>query len=527
MKRTQPTHNALGAYDVRRSHGLQATSDVGKSAAHSGRREALYISLAAAEVCWVTPVFLALMGVRNPHSPLLFWLGILILTLGYLYFYRALVAARLALRLQQVLLVIGLVLSIALVLRFHVYAAAGLAESEFLWLPFRQLADVAAVMPSTWVTAMILVYLWARAIHLADRSLSADSVGFSFRAGVVILVAAALLVKLFIKLDISGFVVAYFFFALVAVALARVEEVNRMPNSGQVSFSSFWIGSTVAAVAVLVLLGMIVAALFYGGGLDQVLKWLSPLWIALQAIVVGVATLLMMLLNWVFDLLSIDLSALSQGLREAFKQLGQLLILQPSVPPPVGETSTRPLFLGLLQATITVGIPLAIILLVLLWTWRRLRQGTRRAGVDESRESLLSAQALVDNLQAMLQGGLGRLSELAGLLGRFGPTSRFLAAVSIRRIYANLVRLATEAGYPRGKAQTPYEYLGTLYEALPDSEEEVTVITEAYVKAHYGQLPDSQLALQQIRDCWERVFVRETERRKQGGRNNQESARDA
>jgi hypothetical protein len=83
----------------------------------NGRREALWLALAAAEVCWVTPIFVAMNWARTSHSPVLLWLGILILMLGYFYFYRALLAANLTLRLQQSLLVLGLLLSIALILR--------------------------------------------------------------------------------------------------------------------------------------------------------------------------------------------------------------------------------------------------------------------------------------------------------------------------------------------------------------------------------------------------------------------------
>jgi hypothetical protein len=108
----------------------------------------------------------------------------------------------------------------------------------------------------------------------------------------------------------------------------------------------------------------------------------------------------------------------------------------------------------------------------------------------------------------MLRDGLDRLGELAGLVNRFGLGARFLAAVSIRRIYANVVRLASDAGYPRARSQTPYEYLPTLYRALPGSEADVQLITEAYVQAHYGQVPDSREELQRIRACWEQVRAR-------------------
>ena len=131
--------------------------------------------------------------------------------------------------------------------------------------------------------------------------------------------------------------------------------------------------------------------------------------------------------------------------------------------------------------------------------------------MDESRESVLSAGAIRRSLQAALQAGRDRLSELAGLVSRYGVGSRFLSAITIRRIYANLVRLAADAGYPRGQSQTPYEYEYVLRQALPGSQADVALITEAYVSAHYGQVPDTREALQVIRDCWERVQERQAE----------------
>jgi hypothetical protein len=34
---------------------------------------------------------------------------------------------------------------------------------------------------------------------------------------------------------------------------------------------------------------------------------------------------------------------------------------------------------------------------------------------------------------------------------------------------------------------------------------DVRIITDAYVKAHYGEVPDTDEALNVIRDAWERV----------------------
>ncbi len=469
----------------------------------SARREVIWLALAAAEMCWLAPAFWALTSAMAPHPPFLLWLGLLVLVLGLFYFYRALVSAGLGLRLQQGLLATGLLLCIGLVLRLHVLAGSGLRAMDWFLMPFRNIGEVSTRVPLSWITIMLLIYLWARAIHLATRSLSTETVGFSLRSGVVVLIVVAFLVSAFTALDVSGFVVAFFFFALVAVALARVEEVSRMPNSTRAPFSGFWIGSTVGAVAVLVMLGGAVALALTAGGLDRLVHLLAPLLRVVQIVVFGIGMLLALLLEWVLGLFSLDLTSLSGQLREAMSRL--MLEPFPEVPPPEGEPQAWVILSRVFQILVTVVLPIGIVSLILYFTWRRMRQRSADERGEESRESLLSGSALTNGLRSMLQEGLQRMGELADLAKRLGPGARFLAAISIRRIYGNLVRMATEAGYPRGKSETPYEYLSTLRQAFPGGETEVTFITEAYVNAHYGEVPDSREEIRRIRDCWERV----------------------
>ncbi len=482
----------------------------------NSRREVIRIALAAAEVSWMAPIFLVFSRTADLHHPLLLWLGMLVLYLGYSYIYRALVEVHFPLWLQQVSLVVVLLLSILLFLRFHVYAGEAVQGLGWLLWPFTHFLDEMAVMPTDWVAIFTLVYFWVRGIHLARRSLYVQSVGFSFRVGVVILMAAALAIQGLFRVDVSGFVLPFFLFALLAVALARTEEVTSLPNSGRVAFGGFWIGSTVGAVALLMLVSMAVALFFYGGGLMQVLRWLSPVWVAVQIVIAAAGVLILALIELILGLFSLDISTLGEALREAMRRLGSVADLGRLTPPPA-DSSVRPPFMGVLQGVITVGIPILAVLIVLLITWQRVRRARRKEG-DETYESLLTPNALVKGLRGMLDAGRDRLAELAGLVDRFGVGTRFLSAISIRRIYANLLRLAADGGYPRAKTQTPYEYLRVLHTALPGSEADVEVITEAYVNSRYGQVPDSREELQAIRDCWERVQAREAERQKKKAR---------
>jgi hypothetical protein len=139
----------------------------------------------------------------------------------------------------------------------------------------------------------------------------------------------------------------------------------------------------------------------------------------------------------------------------------------------------------------------------------RRRLDRQRRG-SETRESLWSSAVFADGMSNSLRDGWDRLKDIAGLIGRFGPGMRLYAAVSIRKIYANMARLAASQGFPRQPAQTPYEYLPTLGLAFPDCQAETTAITEAYVQVHYGEVSESLKDLQGIRECWEQIRERET-----------------
>jgi hypothetical protein len=475
-----------------------------------GRREAVYLTLAAAEACWVAPLFLSIIERVTPHPSLPTWLAIWGLLVGFAYLYRAVDRIGFILEIQQGLLVAILLVSIGLLLRFHLYADADLPGLRWMLEPFRRFADLSNLLSGELVSILLMLYVWTRGIQLARRSILADSVGFSFRAGVLIWAWLAPVLALLGEIDVTLFVTAYFFFSLLAVALSRVEEVSQMPGGGRMAFSGFWIGSTVGAVLFLVMLGSGVALFFYGGGLARFLGWFSPLLIVLQVIILVVAWAMFAVLGWLFSWLNMDWNSIGDrldALLDEFVDLGA-----PLTPTPGQETEGVTQLLGMVQAGAIFALIAVVILLVTFFTWWRV-QRSRPQGEDETRESLLSGRVLAHGLLSSLQGGRDRLRELAGLVDRFGVGPQLLSAISIRRIYANLVRLATKSGYPRLQSQTPYEYLATLYQALPGSEHDVQVITDAYVNAHYGDLPDSREELQRIRDCWQRIRAQGARRR--------------
>jgi hypothetical protein len=65
-------------------------------------------------------------------------------------------------------------------------------------------------------------------------------------------------------------------------------------------------------------------------------------------------------------------------------------------------------------------------------------------------------------------------------LGALSPRERILY------YYLSILRRAGQQGFPRQQAQTPYEYTATLDPHLPQAQEEMDVLTQAFVEARYS-----------------------------------------
>ena len=85
------------------------------------------------------------------------------------------------------------------------------------------------------------------------------------------------------------------------------------------------------------------------------------------------------------------------------------------------------------------------------------------------------------------------------------PRAAGPAAESIRRIYAALVARASDAGLPRARAETPYEYLPRLERAFPQQAVDVRAITDAYVAVHYGEREFAATEVERLRQVWRQV----------------------
>jgi len=468
------------------------------------RKEILYVTLVAAEMCWFTPWSLVItrpVAILTPYRTAL-TLGIFVLAV--IYFSRILDLLQLDLLYQRVILIAAVVVTVALIIHFFLYPSCGWFDLGWLGKVGESLLSFYSLPPEVRISAIAL-FLWWRGISIGQRNLTFQGVAFSFRLGVLLLVFSTPLLSTAVAYDSTAFILLFFFFSLMAVAVARVEEVDRTKGGVGAPFNVAWLTILLGSIAAVLLTALLISRIYSLEGFAQVMRWLQPVFDLLMRVLEYVLPLLLRpldpLLRWLVRLLQGLFKSLAQNTEvfEIFKgwPAPDLPKAEPIKVPRLLIDALRYICLGLTGAIILATLALAL----------RERRARRRRGI-EIRESLWSSAILAEGVLNSLRGGWDRLKDLAGLVERFGPGMRLYAAMSIRKIYANMARLAERQGFPRQPAQTPYEYLPTLGLAFPDCQAEATAITEAYVNVHYGELPENIGDLQRIRECWQQIHLR-------------------
>jgi len=465
------------------------------------RKEALYITLVAAEMCWFTPWAFVIARQVVTLSPYVTALLLGVVVLAVMYFRRILNRLHIDLSYQRVILIGLMLVSAPLVIHLVVYPDYGWLDLG--WLKVAGKSFIAFYsLPVEVGVLLIILFLWWRGISIGQRNLSFQGVAFSFRLGVLLVAFSAPWLPTYGAYDLATFIVLFFFFSLTAVALARVEEVNRAKGGVGAPFNLAWLAILLGSTAAVLGGAWLISRIYSIESFSQVLRWSQPVFVPLLQ--VGLRFLLLMfrllspVLLWLFRIFQELVEVFARNI-EVLEQFESLASEPLSKAEPTGQLHW---LVDALRYTCLGVIGVGVLVALALTLRRRL---DRQQQGDEVRESLWSSEVFTRGVMSSLREGWGRLRELTGLMGRFGPGMRFYAAVSIRKIYANMARLAARHGFPRQPAQTPYEYLSTLGLAFPDCQAEATAITEAYVKVHYGEVPESLRDLQHIREYWQKI----------------------
>ena len=481
------------------------------------QHEMLYASWALMDVALLTPFVMAVMGWARywPPGTVLLWLLVLMLLAFNLA--RFMSAVQLSPKHQQTIMAVTLfgIIIVTLPTFFH----DGSPILRFVWI--RELFQAINERGNNlWLQDVIvfgtIVLVWARGLQLVKREYSINRAGLRLRVGGLLLAPMVVwLANTRLLWDSSPYILLFFLAGLTAVALIRAEEIEKDQTGQALALDPRWLTAVLLASLLTIFMAGTVAIIISGESASSIIGWLAPVWNGLRITGAVAFTTLFFLLVPVLELVDVltnfvgrILDVLSPWLAEKWAYFGKIVgkfFIDQRVPLlPFGEDGgtvdleNRLVFdeieglgfqLSRNAQIIVVLLAVALILVVALLVNRLYQQTTMTI-----RQSSRVMSHDDDDLD---EGNL-----LQRLLGRLGLLRDWQTAVSIRRIYRKMLRAADGSGYPRLDAETPYEFLTTLAKAWPDNRQETRLITNAYVKIRYGELPESDQELQNIKSAW-------------------------
>ena len=467
---------------------------------HFSRHEILYLLWALMEISLVAPIFLAAMPWARFWSPGIFSLWLLLLMLIPFNLIRVMSLITIPKDQQRLILVGGLFFTILLSLRTLLYEPTSLIDLAWLRDFFTHAGEPANPLWGRDVAVFLMVSLmWWRGISLAGRSVDIGDVGIRFRIfSLFIAILVAGVAESLVTYSVTPFVLLFFFSSLMAIVLTRIEQLENDQTGRSFPLGPRWVAIVALAAFLVVFIVGILAGIASGTAVDSIVGWLAPLWQAIRFLTTAVLSIIsyfsipfIIIIEWLLNLL---IGLVGPFLQEAMENIELV------TPPPVVDSQTADELSEITGTTSVLPrqlisiLTMTFIVLLISLAFSRLIRFLRPP--SEADTELVNP---LDSLSGR-RPGFGRR-----LLNRLGFLRRWQTAASIRRIYQDMCSLAGNNGFPRLESETPYEYLKTLKDAWPENTAETLLITEAYNKVRYGEIPETASELNEIESAWKQL----------------------
>jgi hypothetical protein len=352
-----------------------------------------------------------------------------------------------------------------------------LAEVETFSMLAGMQPDVLTMAPAF----IAAVGLWWRGMVIGTDDLHPRTAELHLQAGLLLLILSSFATLFIQNQDVFIQIIAFFAGALGAIPLCNLEMTASSSIGRPVPMTRGWWGWVVLPVLGLLTTGLGLAALFTGRSAAEVLALL--LGIILLPLIFILSFLPVALLDSLFDLL--------RRLTAGFGQLGSFGQNMPDLPQ--SEAGPPPI---VLPPQFNFGLALLVlagVAVLVIWLMRR------------ADKPLFAPQATSGDLEGGLPekpvDAAGAMSNALGL----SALRRWLSQMTVRRLYVRAVSEAGKRGFKRQPTQTPYDFLPDMQRAFPEHVSEARDVTEAYIASHYGQVPDSDEALNALKQSWERM----------------------
>lgn len=402
---------------------------------------------------------------------------------------QALNTARILKNHRIVLFIIWLFLVVAGSLRVLVFRDF---ESSTYGVVVRLVREVVAGELTGFWHVLIIQLIALRAVMLAQKTVDTSVLGDSMRLGLLLLLVLGLVIPPPAMPVMLLLLLAYLFIGLFGMSLARIASLGESGQARLPALGARW------GMGILLAAGLVVGLAAAAGWLvnERVALLISQVLLALVTLAVAaigvlVSPILFVLLSG-FELLrrmnaeNVPQETPAPATVEMFEQFQDLSAQNSDLIQNLWNSSR-----GLLLA--------ALLIIVVILILRRLdwRPWQRQAVLEEEESSDIRN---IPRLRPRSAPGAIRASRLSWRRGR-----QLLAAAHIRRIYTDLLELCNRLGKPRPIAKTPLEFLPELRSLFPGQPDELELITAAYLKVRYGQLPETQEEVRKVLAAWEKV----------------------
>ena len=444
--------------------------------------EAAVLAMIGMELTWITALYVLTMQLQSRLA-----MTVLVLAVALAGSYalgRGMHALHWRLGLRRIIFLAWLVFYVFFSLNRLLFPTTGLTFSGLVVQPLR------AVLSGQWEVnefwhVLVICLLGLRGISLATREVEQSKVLASLQLGLLMFLLYGLSQSAADPAGTAWLFFIFLAFGMLSLSAAGVAGISDLRGGRLPRLTWTWttgiLASALLAAGIAVLSGWLISSQEISTFLGQIVLGFFTVLLALIGLLISP---LVLLFFWGMTQISQLLSGLID--RTVFDAFIQSLKQMTSA----GKNqSVAPVNVMDIR-NVVMGAAVAAIILITLILFRRLPKKRRLLAEEDS----LNTGA---NRRPYPPESIGKDSA------RWINPRRLLAAAQVRRIYAQLMALCEKSGYPRPVALTPLEFLPTLKQVFPEGASQVSLITSAYIRVRYGELPESAAEVKDIKLAWE------------------------
>lgn len=357
-----------------------------------------------------------------------------------------------------------------------------------------------------WVTIIVLS-LWWYGMRLSRERIGPFMVFNNFRIGIIMFALFALagfLVPMAAAIEPTGLLFLFLLTGLISLVTSRVSILGYLRGGGKSPFDRRWLLAISISAFGFVLLAYGAAAVLTGQA--------ASFYGLISGLLIGIGVVLAAPILLVLYLISPAVEQLQEALptpvvTEALGDQEGIGGITPSGSD-YGFLSWGEAFtLSPEMRSILVVVGLVVLIVILILSFRWISQGSEKGDEDIQRDDLSGDKNLLELVQELFRRQLQEAADRVQTGGRMSEQERRIVAERIRVIYSKLMELAGDSGFPRADSETPLEYQKELSYAFPACVEDVSTITQAYIKVRYGEVPETKDQVDLIEQAWEKIKV--------------------